>query len=122
MAGPLGEIHNEIFYSDGEDDDDTSQSEEEEEEDEEAESHELMQEPFTQPSSLPFHKNSIEDLYYTRPEKKPRQQRQSRRRTIQPREVPPNNDRPAGEGQPGRMRESDCAKYWNNLTLHGHIP
>ena len=23
--------------------------------------------------------------------------------------------------QPGKMREKDCADYWNNLTLHGYI-
>ena len=53
MTGPLKKRHDNIFCSDGEDDGHTSQSEEEEEEEEEAESHEMMKEPFTQPSSLP---------------------------------------------------------------------
>ena len=77
-----------------------------------------MQEPFTQPSSLPFQENSMEEFYYTRPEKKPRHQRQARASQ----ETQYSNDRPAGGGKPGRMTESDCAKYWNDLTLHGHIP
>ena len=109
-AGPARKGYDEIFYSDGEDDGHASQSEEEEDT-EETESHELMKEPFTQPSSLPAQENSSEESGHTQPEEKPPQQRPTRTRSSQ-----------KARYKPWRMREKDCASYWNDLSLHGHIP
>ena len=71
MIDHIKSMHNEIFHSEDEDDEDIFQSEEEDEKD----SHELMQEPPTQPSPLPFYETPAEGLYNVRPEKRPRQQR-----------------------------------------------
>ena len=114
MTDHAGDIRDEIFHSEEEDDEDIFQSEEEDEE----ESHELMQEPPTQPSPLPFYETPVESLYNVRPEKRPQQQRQPRKSMSLVREASHNGGRPArktytDKDHSGRMR----AVSYTHLTL-----
>ena len=96
---------NEIFHSDEEEDEDFSDW-------------------VKESCLLPFDRVDVKCLYDIRPEKKPRQQRQSRGRESKVLETPDTkatNDWDIFINQSGRMRERDCAKYWSNLSLHGNI-